>query len=110
MAVGSGGLIIRRVKKIKKMKHHGGAWKIALADFALAMMAFFLVLWILSVASPEELASIEGYFQDPLGPSSAGYSANPIDLGGSPAKSKDKKLAELSRPKSKENIAPAWPM
>ncbi|ETX10346.1 flagellar motor protein MotB [Marinomonas ushuaiensis DSM 15871] len=86
------GLVIRRVKKIKKGGHHGGAWKIALADFALAMMAFFLVLWLLSVASPEELASVEGYFQDPIGQSTAGYSANPIDLGGSPAKSAEKKL------------------
>ena len=92
MALGSNGLVIRRVKKIKKGGHHGGAWKIALADFALAMMAFFLVLWIMSVASPEELKSIEGYFQDPMGASTAGYSANPIDLGGSPAKSTDKKL------------------
>jgi len=92
MALGSNSLVIRRVKKIKKSGHHGGAWKIALADFALAMMALFLVLWILSVASPEELNSIEGYFQDPMGPSTAGYSANPIDLGGSPAKSTERKL------------------
>ena len=92
MALGSNGLVIRRVKKIKKGGHHGGAWKIALADFALAMMALFMVLWILSVASPEELKSIEGYFQDPMGASTAGYSANPIDLGGSPAKSVEKKL------------------
>ncbi|BDX03118.1 MAG: flagellar motor protein MotB [Marinomonas sp.] len=92
MALGTNGLVIRRVKKIKKGGHHGGAWKIALADFALAMMALFLVLWLLSVASPEELASIEGYFHDPMGPSTAGFSANPIDLGGSPAKSPEKKL------------------
>ncbi|NVK75490.1 MAG: OmpA family protein [Oceanospirillaceae bacterium] len=92
MALGSNGLVIRRVKKVKKGGHHGGAWKIALADFALAMMAFFLVLWIISVATPAELKSIEGYFQDPMGPSDAGYSANPIDLGGSPAKSDERKL------------------
>lgn len=99
MALGSNGLVIRRVKKIKKGGHHSGAWKIALADFALAMMALFLVLWILSVASPEELASIEGYFQDPTGASTAGFSANPIDLGGSPAKSPEKKL-DLQLPES----------
>ncbi|MFT2109819.1 flagellar motor protein MotB [Marinomonas sp. 2405UD68-3] len=85
-------LVIRRVKKVKKHGAHGGAWKIALADFALAMMAFFLVLWIISVSSPEELAIIEGYFNDPLGPATAGYSASPIDLGGSPAQSIEKKL------------------
>ncbi|SBT18293.1 Chemotaxis protein LafU [Marinomonas gallaica] len=84
--------VIRRVKKIKKGGHHGGAWKIALADFALAMMAFFLVLWIINVSSPEELAAIEGYFNDPAGMSTAGFSNNPIDLGGSPAMSTERKL------------------
>lgn len=84
--------VIRRVKKVKKGGHHGGAWKIALADFALAMMAFFLVLWIINVSSPEELAAIEGYFNDPMGMSTAGYSNNPIDLGGSPAMSAERKL------------------
>ncbi|SBS33137.1 Chemotaxis protein LafU [Marinomonas aquimarina] len=84
--------VIRRVKKIKKGGHHGGAWKIALADFALAMMAFFLVLWIINVASPDELAAIEGYFNDPAGMSTAGYSNHPIDLGGSPAMSTERKL------------------
>lgn len=84
--------VIRRVKKIKKGGHHGGAWKIALADFALAMMAFFLVLWIINVSSPEELAAIEGYFNDPAGMSTAGFSNTPIDLGGSPAMSTERKL------------------
>ncbi|MBJ7551782.1 flagellar motor protein MotB [Marinomonas ostreistagni] len=84
--------VIRRVKKVKKGGHHGGAWKIALADFALAMMAFFLVLWIINVASPEELAAIEGYFNDPVGVSTSGYGTKPIDLGGSPAKSTERKL------------------
>jgi len=93
--------VIRRVKKVKKGGHHGGAWKIALADFALAMMAFFLVLWIINVASPEELAAIEGYFNDPAGMSTAGYSSHPIDLGGSPAKSLERKLdADLPEPGS----------
>lgn len=93
MPVGSGNnVVIRRIKRVKKGGHHGGAWKIALADFALAMMAFFLVLWVISVSSPQELASIQGYFNDPLGQSTAGYSAVPIDLGGTPAKSAEKKL------------------
>ena len=100
----STGTIIRRVKKVKKGGHHGGAWKIALADFALAMMAFFLVMWIINVASPEELAAIQGYFNDPKGASSAGYSNHPIDLGGSPAKSHDRKLdLDLPEPGSVKN-------
>lgn len=94
-------LVIRRIKKVKKHGAHGGAWKIALADFALAMMAFFLVLWIINVSSPEELAVIEGYFNDPLGPGTAGYSASPIDLGGSPALSLQRKLqTDLPEPGS----------
>lgn len=100
----STGTIIRRVKKVKKGGAHGGAWKIALADFALAMMAFFLVMWIINVASPEELAAIQGYFNDPKGMSSAGYSNHPIDLGGSPAKSQEKKLdLDLPEPGSVKN-------
>lgn len=100
----SSGTIIRRVKKIKKSAPHGGGWKIALADFALAMMAFFLVMWIINVASPEELAAIQGYFNDPKGMSSAGYSNHPIDLGGSPAKSNVSKLdLDLPEPGSVKN-------
>lgn len=98
------GTIIRRVKKVKKAAHHGGAWKIALADFALAMMAFFLVLWIINVSSPEELAAIQGYFNDPKGMSTAGYSNHPIDLGGSPATSEESKLdLNLPEPGSVRN-------
>jgi len=52
------------VKKIKKGGggHHGGAWKIAYADFVTAMMAFFLLLWLLSAVSQEQLEGISDYF------------------------------------------------
>ncbi|MBF0247175.1 MAG: flagellar motor protein MotB [Alphaproteobacteria bacterium] len=52
------------VKKIKKggHGHHGGAWKIAYADFVTAMMAFFLLLWLLNAASQEQLEGIADYF------------------------------------------------
>jgi chemotaxis protein MotB len=46
--------------------HHGGAWKVAFADFTTSMMALFLVLWIVSQSSDVKSA-IAGYFQDPLG-------------------------------------------
>lgn len=54
------------VKKIKKVSggHHGGAWKVAYADFVTAMMALFIVLWVLS-ASDQTRKSIEAYFDDP---------------------------------------------
>ncbi|MCC8367894.1 flagellar motor protein MotB [Xenorhabdus sp. PB61.4] len=57
-----------RVKKRKKhgQPHHGGSWKIAYADFMTAMMAFFLVMWLISIASPQELTSIAEYFRTPL--------------------------------------------
>ena len=44
--------------------HHGGAWKVAYADFVTAMMAFFLVLWIVG-QSREVRAGVAGYFRDP---------------------------------------------
>ncbi len=52
------------IKKIKKggHGHHGGAWKIAYADFVTAMMAFFLLMWLLSQASEDQLVGIADYF------------------------------------------------
>jgi chemotaxis protein MotB len=52
------------VKKIKKSAHahHGGAWKVAYADFVTAMMAFFLLLWLLNAVSQEQLEGISDYF------------------------------------------------
>jgi chemotaxis protein MotB len=49
--------------------HHGGAWKVAYADFVTAMMAFFLVMWLLSSSKPVQEA-VGGYFRDPNGTSS----------------------------------------
>ena len=83
-------IIVKRVKKIAG-GHHGGAWKIAFADFATAMMAFFMLLWLMSSATPEQKKLISGYFQDPVGFSE---SASPyvIDLGGTPTPAPDKTL------------------
>ena len=73
-------IIVRRVKKVQG-GHHGGAWKVAFADFATAMMAFFLVLWLLEATSEEEKAAISGYFSDPTAFTEGG-SPYVIDLGG----------------------------
>ncbi len=53
------------VKKVKKAAHghHGGAWKVAYADFVTAMMAFFLMLWLLNVTTEEQRAGIANYFE-----------------------------------------------
>ena len=83
-------IIIKRVKRFAA-GHHGGAWKIAFADFATAMMAFFLVLWLMSTATPEQKISIAGYFKDPIGFSESG-TPYVIDLGGSPELAPDKTI------------------
>lgn len=54
-------IIIKKVKKVAG-GHHGGAWKVAYADFVTAMMAFFLLLWLLSSASKETLQGLSEYF------------------------------------------------
>ena len=83
-------ILVKRVKKVAG-GHHGGAWKIAFADFATAMMAFFLVMWLMSSATPEQKKAISGYFQDPIGFTE---SASPyvIDLGGTPTPAPDRTL------------------
>ncbi|WP_192036525.1 flagellar motor protein MotB [Halomonas sp. YLGW01] len=57
-------IIIRRKKVVHG--HHGGSWKIALADFMTALMALFLVMWILSSASQEQRQGVAEYFNTPL--------------------------------------------
>lgn len=74
-------IIIKR-KKVIAAGHHGGSWKVAFADFATAMMAFFLVLWLTATASPEQIKAVEGYFRDPVGFTEGG-SPSPVDLEGS---------------------------
>ena len=61
------------IKKIKKGGggHHGGAWKVAYADFVTAMMALFIVLWVLSAGEDVQKA-VAGYFKDPVGFASGG--------------------------------------
>ncbi|MGM0450016.1 MAG: flagellar motor protein MotB [Pseudomonadota bacterium] len=76
-------IIVKRVKK-KGGGHHGGAWKVAFADFAMALMAFFLVMWATNQATPEQKEDISRYFSDPVGYEEGG-DPNPVDLGGSPA-------------------------
>lgn len=76
-------IIVKRVKK-KGGGHHGGAWKVAFADFAMALMAFFLVMWATNQATPEQKKDISKYFSDPVGYEEGG-NPNPVDLGGSPA-------------------------
>jgi chemotaxis protein MotB len=57
-------LIVKRPKKAGSA-HHGGAWKVAYADFVTAMMAFFMVMWLIASVSKEERAAIFDYFKNP---------------------------------------------
>lgn len=57
-----GPIVIRRSPKKGADGHHGGAWKVAYADFVTAMMAFFLLLWLLNAATKEQLRGISDYF------------------------------------------------
>jgi chemotaxis protein MotB len=90
-APGKGGEAARPiiVKKIKKggHGHHGGAWKIAYADFVTAMMAFFLLMWLLGSTSKGDLNGIAEYFKTPMqvamqGGSGSGDSSSVIPGGG----------------------------
>ncbi len=60
-------LIIIRRKKVVHGGHHGGAWKVAYADFVTAMMSLFIVLWLLSSSNEQVKKSVAGYFNDPKG-------------------------------------------
>ena len=58
-------LIVRKVVKRGHGGHHGGSWKVAYADFVTAMMAFFLVLWLVASTSQKDRAAISEYFRNP---------------------------------------------
>ena len=55
-------IVIRRRVAASKDRHHGGAWKVAYADFATAMMAFFLLMWLLSVTDENTRLGLADYF------------------------------------------------
>jgi len=85
------------IKRVKKNAHdfHGGSWKVAFADFATAMMAFFLLLWLMGNTSEAERDAISGYFNDPAGVANqAGATPSIIGEGGA-----DSAVIEIEAPK-----------
>ncbi|QYF87962.1 flagellar motor protein MotB [Brevundimonas sp. PAMC22021] len=62
MAVSDRPILIKKVKKVGGHGHHGGAWKVAYADFVTAMMAFFLLMWLINTTDPEQKRGIAEYF------------------------------------------------
>ena len=97
------------IKRIKKGGHavHGGAWKIAYADFVTAMMAFFLLMWLLSSTDVGTLDGISSYFKTPLkvalsGGDRSGDSVNPIKGGGKDVVERDGQVKGGDSKKQKE--------
>ncbi|MCD2518586.1 flagellar motor protein MotB [Massilia sp. G4R7] len=79
-------IVVKRIKKVAG-GHHGGAWKIAYADFVTAMMAFFLLMWLLGSTAKGDLNGISEYFSTPLkvamaGGTGSGDSSSVIKGGG----------------------------
>jgi chemotaxis protein MotB len=105
MAKGGGRpIIVVRKKVVGHGGHHGGAWKVAYADFVTAMMAFFMVMWILGMDQSLR-NSIEGYFSNPVG-FKKGYSAgrSPLSSGNSPATAQTTPLKLISRRSEEEEL------
>jgi chemotaxis protein MotB len=94
-------IILKRRKKVAH-GHHGGSWKVAYADFVTAMMAFFMVMWILGMDASTRKA-VEGYFTDPTG-FKKGYSAgqSPVSVGATPLQMKEDQIRLIIRGAEKQ--------
>ncbi|MFA5170535.1 MAG: flagellar motor protein MotB [Sulfuriferula sp.] len=99
-------IIIKRIKKVAG-GHHGGAWKIAYADFVTAMMAFFLLMWLLGSTAKGDLKGISDYFSTPLkvamaGGSGSGDSSSVIQGGGKDLTRKEGQVNKATDPVQKK--------
>src|SRR4030042_1066564 len=56
-------IIIKKIIKSDEEESHGGQWKVAYADFVTAMMAFFLLMWLITMVAPEKRISVASYFK-----------------------------------------------
>ena len=81
MAEAKGDIVIRRVKKVVGGGHHGGAWKVAYADFVTAMMAFFLVMWLVGYGTNQQKAAVSEYFKNPSLAKGQALSPSPGAMG-----------------------------
>ena len=94
------------VKKVKKGGHgaHGGAWKVAYADFVTAMMAFFLLLWLLNVTTTEQKEGLSDYFA----PTTASISQSGAGgmLGGTSMQTEGSRVSDLGVPSVVSSISP----
>jgi len=89
--------VIRVVrKKVEQGGHHGGTWKVAYADFVTAMMAFFLVMWIVGMDESAK-DSVQSYFNDPAGYMKQSTSGNGVLPNGTSLFNTEASLAEFAR-------------
>jgi chemotaxis protein MotB len=101
-------IIIRRVKK-RGEAPHGGAWKIAYADFVTAMMAFFLLMWLIGSTTKGDLEGIAEYFKTPLkvalqGGTGSGDSSSVIQGGGTDLTRTSGQVRKTDKPVEKRTI------
>jgi chemotaxis protein MotB len=101
-------IIVKRIKKVAG-GHHGGAWKIAYADFVTAMMAFFLLMWLLGSVDGGTLNGISEYFKTPMkvalqGGSKSGDSKVVIQGGGLDLTSKDGQTSRSDAPPGENEV------
>src|SRR5215216_828885 len=98
-------IVIKKVKKVIGGGHHGGAWKVAYADFVTAMMAFFLLMWLINTTSPEQKRGIADYFA----PASVSRSTQGSDglLGGTAFQEDGARASGSNRPMMENHQADA---
>ena len=101
-------IIVKRIKK-SAHGHHGGAWKSAYADFVTAMMAFFLLMWLLGSTAKGDLEGISEYFKTPLkvamqGGSGSGDSSSVIKGGGKDLTRTDGQVQKTMDPLEKKTV------
>ncbi|MEO7495530.1 MAG: flagellar motor protein MotB [Massilia sp.] len=99
-------IVVKRIKKVAG-GHHGGAWKIAYADFVTAMMAFFLLMWLLGSTTKGDLNGISDFFKTPLkvamsGGSGSGDSSSVIQGGGKDLTRRDGQVKKGDIPAEKK--------
>jgi chemotaxis protein MotB len=104
-------IIIKKVKKGGGHGHHGGAWKLAYADFVTAMMAFFLLMWLLGSTTKETRQGIADYFHDPFkaslsGGDSVGDRTSIIQGGGTDVTSQDSGQVDRGQEPKTEEMPP----
>ena len=102
-------IVIKRIKKVAG-GHHGGAWKLAYADFMTAMMAFFLLMWLLGSVASGDLKGIADYFANPVkvamqGGSGTGDATSILKGGGKDLTRSAGQVKTGEAPKSKEGRA-----